>query len=415
MATPSNHALLSASSAHRWLICTAAPRYEEQFPSESSVYAEEGTLAHSICEVFVEKEFKIISEGLCGELLKSYQKNPLFDEEMLRTAEVYTDYLRDCAMQYKAEPHVAIEVKVDLSRYVPEGFGTCDCVMIGDNVLRIVDYKHGKGVKVSAERNPQMMLYALGALVKYQPVYGNQIERVVMAIVQPRISDVPEEFEMGVADLLAWGEAIRSVAQEAYTGEGSQFVPGEHCRFCRGKAQCRQRAAYFQEFLSASKSKIAGRLTDDEIAERKEAIRRNDPVQTVLSDVEVARLLTTAEGLVAWYKDLQDYAYDALMSGKDIPGWKLVEGRSVRAFTDPDAAIDRLTAAGYDEAMLYDRKPKTLSAIEKMLGKKTFNELLSALVTKPRGKATLAPASDKRDSYNPAVVEFEGIGAETDG
>ena len=410
MGTPQSHALLSASSAHRWLVCTASPRFEEQFTGETSVYAEEGTLAHSICEAYVEKQFKLITPQKFGAKLAKAKKNPLYSDEMLQTAERYAEYLNDTAMQYLEEPHVVVEAKVDLSNYVPDGFGTCDCIMIGDELLQITDYKHGKGVAVSADHNPQMMLYALGALKLYQPVFGDKIKRVCMAICQPRLSESVSEYTLTVEDLFAWGEAIKPVARKAYDGTGD-FVPGEHCRFCRGKAQCSARASYFTAFSEFTGAQIQGRMTPEDVTKFELEADCGADVPQILTDAQIAKLLSDAEGIVAWYKDLQDYAYQVLLDGKDMPGWKLVEGRSVRAFTDPDKAIELLLAAGYDEALIYDRKPKTLSALEKLVGKKAFGELLSSVIEKPRGKATLARESDKRERFNPAEVEFEGVGA----
>ena len=197
MPTPRQHALLSASSAHRWLACTAAPHFEESFPDGTSSYAEEGTLAHAICELYARKKFTVLSTRKFNSELKKLQARPLYSDEMLRTAEAYVDYLTEKAMQYATSPHVAMEVKVDLTAYIPDGFGTCDCIMIGGDTLHITDYKHGKGVPVSAENNPQMRLYALGALRLYGPIYGDQIKRVSMGICQPRLSQEASEDALG--------------------------------------------------------------------------------------------------------------------------------------------------------------------------------------------------------------------------
>ncbi len=403
MPTPRQHALLSASSAHRWLACTAAPHFEENFPDGTSTYAEEGTLAHSICELYARKKFTVMSTRKFNSELKKLQANPIYAEEMLRTAEAYVDYLTEKAMTYPSAPHVAMEVKVDLTEYIPEGFGTCDCIMIGGDTLHITDYKHGKGVPVSAEGNPQMRLYALGALRLYGAIYGDQIKRVSMGICQPRLSQEASEDVLSTEELLAWGESIKPVAKEAFDGPGT-FCPGEHCRFCKGKAQCAARAASFTGFEEFKDCIPLGASP----AMQADYITTGYRPTNVLTDAEIGDLLIRAEGLVQWYKDLQDYASSALLSGNEIPGWKLVEGRSNRAFTDVDAAVQKLIAAGYDEALIYDRKPKTLSELEKMLGKKTFAELLSECVTKPKGKPTLALASDRREAYCVGAAEFAG-------
>ncbi len=409
MPTPNKHALLSASSAHRWLACTAAPHFEENFPDGTSAYAEEGTLAHSVCELYARKKFTVMSTRKFNAELKKLQAQPLYQEEMLKTAEAYVEYLSEKAMSYAAMPHVAMEVKVDLTDYVPDGFGTCDCIMVGGDTLHITDYKHGKGVPVSAVENPQMRLYALGALKRYSLSYGNQIKKVSMGICQPRLSETVSEDALTVEELLAWGESIKPVAKEAFDGPGN-FCPGDHCRFCKGKAQCRARAAHFAGFSEFIGADIEGRMTEAGIAAREQAEGYGADLPPILSNADVADLLVKADGRAAWYKDLQDYAASALLVGDEIPGFKLVEGRSNRTFTDIDEAVQALLNAGYKEAMIYDRKPKTLTELEKMLGKKTFNELLSGYVTKPKGKPTLAPASDKREAYNPGAAEFEGVG-----
>lgn len=409
MPTPNNHALLSASSAHRWLECTAAPHFEENFPDGTSAYAEEGTLAHSICELFARKKFTIMSTRKFNAELKKLKDKPLFQEEMLKTAEAYVEYLTEKAMSFSAIPHVAMEVKVDLTEYIPDGFGTCDCVMVGGDTLHITDYKHGKGVPVSAVGNPQMRLYALGALRLYRAVYGDKIKQVYLGICQPRLSETASEDALTVEELLVWGDSIKPTAKEAYDGPG-KFCPGDHCRFCKGKVQCRARAAHFAGFSEYESADLAGRLTAEEIKKREIAKSYGVDLPPILSNAEVADLLAQAEGLAAWYKDLQEYATSALLAGDEVPGWKLVEGRSNRAFTSVDDAVQALIAAGYEEAMIYDRKPKTLTELEKMLGKKAFNDLLSGFVTKPKGKPTLAPLSDKREAFNPGAAEFAGVG-----
>lgn len=400
MPTPEQHALLSASSAARWLKCTAAPRYEEQFPENTTEYAEEGRLAHAICELKVIKKFTTqLTQRTYTTRLNKLKKDPLFLEEMERTSDAYIEHLTELAMTYPATPNVAAEVRVDFSEYVPEGFGTCDCIMIGGDTLSITDYKHGKGVAVSAEGNPQMRLYALGALKRYKPVYGNSIKKVCMTIDQPRIQDDVSRETITVEDLYAWGESIKPAAQKAYMGLGT-FCPGEHCRFCRGKAQCKARAEQ-----------------NTALEEFKDCVPQNGekpPLfgQGVLTDEEIGDLLVRGKELVAWYKDLEEYALNALLNGKAIPGWKAVAGRSNRAFSDPDAAVAAVIAAGYDEAIVYERKPKTLTQLEALMGKTEFAEKLGQFVVKPLGKPTLAPMTDKREAYNPAVADFAGVANE---
>ena len=400
MPTPEKHALLSASSASRWLKCTAAPRYEEQFPENTTDYAEEGRLAHAICELKVIKQFTTqLTPRTFTTRLKKLKDNPLYQDEMDKTSDLYLEHLTERAMQYDTKPNVAVEVRVDFAEYVPEGFGTCDCIMIGGDTLNITDYKHGKGVPVSAEGNAQMRLYALGALKRYAPIYGNTIKKVCMTIDQPRIQTEPSSETITVEELLAWGESIKPIAAKAYMGLGI-FCPGEHCRFCRGKAKCKARADQ-----------------NTALEEFKDCVPQNGekpPLfgQGVLTDEEIGDLLVRGKELVAWYKDLEEYALNALLNGKAIPGWKAVAGRSNRAFSDPDAAVAAVIAAGYDEAIVYERKPKTLTQLEALMGKTEFAEKLGQFVVKPLGKPTLAPMTDKREAYNPAAADFAGVANE---
>lgn len=313
-------------------------------------------------------------------------------------------------MDYDSAPTVAVEVRVDFSDYVPEGFGTCDCCIIGGDLLSITDYKHGKGVPVSAVGNPQMKLYALGALRRYAAVFGDTIKRVRMTIDQPRLDSYTTD-EITVEELRAWGESIKPIAQRAFSGLG-EFVPGDHCRFCRGKAQCRARAKVNTALEDFKDCVPAGSIPADAMVPQEHSHTgaiTGEEVHPLLSDEEIGDLLERGAQLVQWYKDLEAYATEALLAGKEIPGWKLVAGRSNRTFTDQDAAIQAVIAAGYDEALVYDRKPKTLSELEKLMGKAEFAEKIGGFVTKPLGKPTLAPASDKREAYAPAASDFAGV------
>lgn len=394
---PEKHALLSASSASRWLVCTAAPRFEEELPEINSTYAEEGRLAHAIAELKVLKKFTAMTGRAYTTRLNNLKKDTLYDQEMDKTTDLYIEHLTEQAMLYDSSPTVAAEVKVDFGEYVPEGFGTCDCVMIGGDTLSITDYKHGKGVPVSAVGNPQMRLYALGALKRYAPVFGDTIKQIRMTIDQPRLDSYTSDI-ITVEELRAWGESIKPIAQKAFSGLG-EFVPGEHCRFCRGKAQCRARANANTALEDFKDCALPGEPAPDELAR-------------ALTDAEIGDLLIRGQQLVQWYKDLEEYATKALLDGKPIEGWKLVAGRSNRTFTDQDAAIKAVIAAGYDEALVYDRKPKTLSELEKLMGKAEFAEKIGAYVIKPPGKPTLAPITDKREAYNPAAADFAGVAAE---
>lgn len=393
MPTPNEHALLSASSASRWLKCTASPRYEEDFPETTSEYAKEGTLAHSFCELKVVKKFTPMTQRTYTAKLNRLKKDEMYQPEMEKTSDIFIECLTELAMLYDVAPYVASEVRVDFSDCVPEGFGTCDCIMIGGDTITITDYKHGKGVEVSAENNSQMMLYALGALKKYAPIYGDTIKNVRMCICQPRIKSEPSIWELTVDELKAWGLSIKPIAEKAFMGLG-EFVPGEHCRFCRGKAKCKARAdvhTAFEEFKDCVPESEA------------------QPGQNTLTNAEIGDLLVRGKDLVAWYKDLEEYALGALLAGDAIPGWKAVAGRSNRTFSDADAAVQAVIAAGYDEALVYERKAKTLTELEKLMGKAEFAEKIGQYVVKPVGKPTLATEADKRPVYSPAAADFANV------
>ena len=412
MATPKAHAVVTASGFERWSHCTAAPRYEEQFPDgETTIYAAEGTLAHSVCELYGRKKFTVMSTRKFNSELKKLKADVLWQDEMIKTAEVYVDFLTEKAMTYAATPHVAFEVRVDLSDYIPEGFGTCDNIMIGGDTLRITDYKHGKGVPVSSINNGQMRLYALGALKLYYPIYGDTIKRVCTAIVQPRITeDVTEEW-LTVDELREWGETVaKPKAQAAYFGMGT-FCAGDWCRFCKGKAECRARAEYYAGFSQYIGADVEGRMSEADAICREEADGLGADLPPLLSDEEIGALLTQAEGLAAWYADLQDYAREAILAGRTIPGWKVVEGKRVRAFKDADAALEIMRREGYDDAILFDRKPKTLAQLENLTGKKRFCELMEDNIPWPPGKPTLVTLDDKREAYSATGPgEFAGVG-----
>lgn len=401
---PDKHAILSPSAAHRWLHCTPAPRVEAEFPETTSEYAEEGRLAHSVCELAAKKKFTVMNNRTYNSRLKKLKADPKWNDEMLSTAATYVEHLTEHAMRFEHAPYVALEVQVDITDYAPEAFGTCDCVMIGGDELIITDYKHGKGVPVSAQDNPQMLLYALGALKLYRPIYGDMIRRVSTYIDQPRLGSY-DGASMTVEELLAWGESIKPKAAAAFMGTG-EFAPGEWCRFCRAKAKCRARANQNTALEDFKDCIPLGRS----IPMQAEYDATGFKPSNCLTDEEIGTLLVRAEGLVAWYNDLKEYALAACLNGKTIPGWKAVEGRSTRAWTDQDAALEALMAGGVEEAIIYDRVPKTLAQLEKVIGKQRFGELVGGMITKSPGKPALAAESDKRPAYNGAAADFTGVG-----
>lgn len=378
------HALLSASGAHKWLHCPPSARLEDTIPETTSEYAEEGRLAHEIAELKLRKHFiKPMGPQKFGPALKKLKNKPLYDSEMLTHTDTYLEYVQKVVHSYGSPPYIAVEKKLNYSHIAPEGFGTGDCIVIGGKVLHVIDLKYGKGVQVEATENPQMMLYALGALAAYSMLYA--IETVKMTIVQPRLDNI-SEYEMSVTDLTAWGESIKPVAQIAFEGKG-EFCAGEWCRFCRAKAQCRARS----ETMTAL-----------------EAFSDNEP--DMLSNAEIGQLLARAKQLKSWASDLEEYALSSILSGDEILGWKAVEGRSNRKFDDTDKAFKTLKEAGIDEAALYERKPITLSSVEKLLGKKEFVKLLKDHIVKPPGKPTLAQESDKRQAITIQVTAKEAFG-----
>ena len=367
------HAKLSPSSAHRWLTCTPSAKLEQAFPNESSEYALEGVLAHSFGEMKLRAFFK-------GERVNfdPLRESKLYTPEIDTCSDLYVDYVKTIFNRYAEPPSVLFEQRYDLREVVPEGFGTADCTIICGGDLHVVDYKHGKGVFVSAEDNPQLRLYALGAYHAFRDLYD--ITRVFIHIVQPRLDNFSEE-TLSTEELLGWAEYAKLQAGKASRGEGS-FEVGEHCRFCRARAACRARADFYSALADFGEKK-----------------------PPLLTDEEVGKILMQSRSLAKWIDDLQEYALAQCLAGKDIAGWKVVAGRSARKFTDAQKALDKLVELGYSEAMLYERKPLTLAAIEKVIGKKPFTEAVGDLIITPQGAPTLAPADDKRQAYQKSSAE----------
>jgi len=370
------HALLSASSSKRWLNCTPSARLEEQFAEETgnSVYAEEGTAAHALAEHKLKR------------CLKRRSKRPVSDyqcDEMEECTDGYVSYAMEqveLARQECKDPVVLIEQRLDYSAYVPEGFGTGDLLIVADRVLTVVDLKYGKGVAVDAEWNPQMMLYGLGALELFGAIYD--IDTVRMTIYQPRLESV-STWEISVPELMEWVETeLKPKAQLAINGKG-EFKSGSWCRFCKAKDTCRARAEEYLR-LAQMEFKAPALLTDDEIAE----------------------VLKVADELARWSADVYAYAQDeAVTRGKKWDGFKLVEGRTCRKYTDEEEAAEAAVAAGYTD--IYKKSLIGITEMEKLMGKKRFAEILGKLVYKPQGKITLVPESDKRQEVMAATAEAD--------
>lgn len=399
MPSPEQHALLSASSAHRWLNCPASARLAEQFPNQTSPYAEAGRVAHAIAELKARKYFlEPMSARTYNAQLKKLRDSPHFDKSMDENTDTYLEVLKETALSFEKAPFVALETRVDFSDSVPEGFGTADCIMIGSGTIVIIDYKNGAGVPVEAEDNPQMKLYALGALQVYAPIYGGTIQRAVLKIVQPNAGGT-KTWETTVQALKLWAfNTVKPIARIAYDGKGG-FSAGGWCGFCPAKAQCSARARQMLE-----PEPMVGAKPQRSNAQ--EGPEKNAPA--LLSDAEVGSILRRALTLSAWVEDLKEYALSAALAGREITGFKVVEGRGSREWNNQDAAFQALQERGVAEELLWERKPCSVAGLEKTLGKKVFSEAAEGLVVKKPGKPALVPASDKRPPYNAAAIAFGG-------
>lgn len=360
---PDKHARLSPSSSERWLNCPPSVMLGADIPEETSEYAAEGTAAHSLCEYKVQR--------ILGHDAQDPRSSLLYhDEEMEECSDDYAVFISEAIEGIRRkghEPVVFTEIRLDMSHFAPECFGTCDCCIVSDDGLEIIDFKYGKGVEVSADHNPQMMLYALGALEMFGHIYD--IHDIFMTIFQPRLSNI-STWNTTADELLRWAEDyLKPRAELAFRGEGEQSA-GNWCRFCKVRAVCRKRA---EENM---------RLAEYDFREPQ-----------LLDNDEIADILSKADELVSWVSDVKGYALSALIRGEHIDGYKLVEGRSIRKYTDDEKVAAVVREAGFEP---YDHTVKGITAMTAMLGKKRFDELLGALITRPAGKPTIAPESDRR-------------------
>lgn len=378
------HALLSPSAAHRWMNCTAAPLLERDVEDKSSTFAEEGTLAHAYC----------------AKKLKEFLGLPA-DEENAEIAQLdeqyHTGEMDECTDTYKTivlekfnaartktkDAQLLVEVKLDFSHYVPDAFGTSDAIIIADGVMEVIDFKYGKGVKVSAVENPQMMIYAIGAWDLFNFEYD--IRKVRMTIVQPRIDNF-SEFELDADDLINWVvDELEPKAQEAYAG-GKQ-KPGDWCQFCKVKATCKALSSICIDTQQANP----------------------DPRKISKEEMETTILpfLTTFK---TWLSGVEEYSLEQALSGVQYKGFKIVEGRSIRKITDPAAVMQLLDKEGFaKEDYIKPTELRSITDLEKLIGKKRFGTLCSEYISKPQGKPTLVPESDKRPAFNQAVDDFKDI------
>lgn len=362
---PAKHAVLSASSSHRWLGCTPSARLEQEFEDRESAAAAEGTAAHALAEHKLRKALKMRSK----KPISQYDCDEMDGHTDDYAAFVMEQY--EQAKQHCHDPQVLIEQRLDYSCYVPDGFGTGDCIIVSDRRLHIIDFKYGMGVLVEAKENPQMMLYALGALRLFDPLYD--IEEVSMSIFQPRRENV-STWTIPVTELMDWVETtLKPKAELAYKGEGD-YTPGPWCTFCKAAVKCRARAE--------SKLQLA---------------RYEFAMPPLLTDAEIEDILSKLDNLTKWANEIMAYAQDtAINHGKVWNGFKLVESRTNRKYADEEAVIAAANAAGYTD--IYKKSLIPITEMEQLMGKQTFREVLGDLIIKPKGKPTLAPISDKRSA-----------------
>jgi hypothetical protein len=370
---PSEHAPVGCSPSERWRHCTPSVRLEEKIPEKPSPFAEEGTKAHALAE-------RVVNAYLAGKPLERKPKD--VDGEMWEAVKFYEDICVEKINEArKASPdaEVHVEERLDVSPWVPEGFGTGDMVLVSDIAMEVIDFKYGKGVRVDAHDNSQMRLYALGLYNAYGMLYG--ADKVCMTIVQPRIGNVSSE-EITVEELLKWGEYIKPLAQMAYDGTGERCA-GEHCKFCKVAPTCRALADYELEMV-------------------KEATKPDE-----LTDIDIAEIIRRADSIKKWLTTIEEYAlHAATVDGISWPGLKVVEGRSVRKISDEGLAKELLLGAGYKaDDFMKPQELKTITALEKLVGKKKFGEIMADVLIKPPGKPTLVDESDKRPAMELETVK----------
>lgn len=370
----SKHAFLSASASHRWLNCPPSAKLCESLPDQTSSYAQEGTDCHELCAYLVEK-------ALGRNVTDPTENLTYYNAEMQNCAEEYCSFVMEqleAAKKHCKDPQVVVEQRLDFSRFVENGFGTGDCVIVADDVLHIIDYKHGLGVLVEATNNSQLFCYALGALEIFDDLYD--INEVKMSIFQPRRSNT-DTFTIRKEDLLIWAnEVLVPTAKLAYEGKG-EFNAGDHCQFCKVKASCRKRAEYNLELA-----------------------KYDFAMPATLDSIEIAAILPKIDQLISWGNDLKEFALKQAQSGTHYEGFKVVEGRSNRKYTDEAVVAATVTDAGFDP---YEKKLLGVTAMTTLLGKKRFDELLGGLIYKPPGKPALVPESDKRPAINSAKDDFK--------
>ena len=368
--------MLSASGASRWLICTPSARLEEQFEETESAFADEGTLAHTLCELMLRYRLKWISSKVFHMGLLEVQAEELYDQTMMDWANTYADYVMDKYRSASKGARIYLEQKLILEEYVPEGYGTVDVAIVGDDLMEVIDFKYGKGVYVEAKENRQMMLYAIGAYREFDYLYD--IKDVRMTIYQPRIDNI-SSYDMPIKDLMLWAnETLRPTARTAFQGLG-EYIPGDHCRFCRARAVCQAHAKY--------QLQVAAR----------------EFTLTTITDEQVAKVLLKADSMKKWITSVEQHALHlAVNHGKQWPGLKVVAGRSNRRYADEKKVLDTLVEAGYKSEQVVNKKLPGITDLSKIITTLDFQKCVEPHLIKPPGAPTLVPISDKRPAWNSA-------------
>lgn len=373
------HAKLSASGASRWATCPGSVQMEEGIPDRESIYAQEGTLAHEMSELKLKHYLdpKGFGKRKLNAAIKKLKENELYQAEMDSYTDTYVDFIKEKALSFSSNPYIEIEKRVDFSRWVDGGFGTCDCVLIHGSTLSIIDLKYGKGVPVSAEQNEQLILYALGAYDAFNLIYN--LDKIELNIVQPRINNF-STWEISLTELLLWGDYFKVQAEKALGGNGELVPSAKACKFCKARDICTARA----ENNLSLESEI--KLKPNEIPKDK-----------------LYEYISRGEDIAKWVADLKAYALDMCLKGEEVKGLKAVAGRTSRSWTNQDEAINKLIEGGIDEAIIYDKVPLTLAKLEKALGKQQFTALVGDLVVTSEGKPTLVFENDKRPAITNTV------------
>lgn len=388
------HSLLSPSNAYQWMACTPSVLLGRQFPDKAGTSAAEGTLAHELAELKVRNYFysEEFGKRKLTAAIKKLKEQELWDEEMMGYTDDYLDYIKSVAMKFKSSPTVKLESYLSLDAYIPHlpdedaAGGTADCILIGESVLQVIDFKYGKSPdgRVKAEWNPQMLLYALGAYEMYKILYT--FKTVRLSIVQPRLPDGISEWECTLDEMLQFGSYVKERAALAIKGDG-EFAPAtKTCRYCKARGRCRARAEKNVELAFMA-----------------------DKDPKLLTNEELGQYLLKGRDIAKWYSDAQDVALAECLAGNDVPGWKAVEGRGSRDWTDMDQAFKALTSNGISDTILWERKPLTLAQVEKVVGKKDFQELVGDMVVKKPGKPALVEETDKRSAITNKITAAEAF------